>query len=342
MSLKSRALLLLATLAGSATATPPLLAATRVAAEPGFSGYFGLGINSARIKSNLIAGDTGNEIIDDLGDASKRESSSFLTPTLSITYTFDNLRTEAFLGSSIEDFIRLDFNTLFGMRQQVSNAGVFEAVVLRSPSPTEIWSDPYATGVERDETEREANGYRLEWGAILNSGFDIRFSRRFNEVDDENSGDALLAANLITPAEQQLLERDGVIETSSLIYNWDRSRGQLLSLTANYVRHNIDGEAMAFDGYSLQLTNLTALNPSLRLSTNLLLGRFDHDTENPVFGKKNDKDLFAATLALFFSNPFGAKGWIANTTLAFAREDNEIDFYDTNLSLISLGMLRRF
>ena len=142
--------------------------------------------------------------------------------------------------------------------------------------------------------------------------------------------------------EQGLLDRNGDINSTSVIYNWDRGRGQLLSLIATYLEHDLHGEAMSFDGYSLQLSDVTTFTPDLRLATNIVPGRFDHDTENPVYRKTNDKDLAALSLTLFLSYPFGAKNWVGNLTRAYAEEDNSIDFYDTTVSMINLGMIRRF
>ena len=224
----------------------------------------------------------------------------------------------------------------------MSEVGIFDIALLASPVATEIWKDPYAAGVKRDETDRSADGIRIEWGAIMGSGFDFRLSSRVNEIDDEESGAGLLAAKVISASEQGLLDRNGKINSTSLIYNWDQGKGQLLSLLMTYLEHDLDGEAMSFDGYSVQLNNVTAFSPDLRLATNIVLGRFDHDAENPLYGKTNEKDLTALSLTLFLSNPFGAKNWVGNFTLAYAEEDNRIDFYDTSVSMINLGMIRQF
>jgi hypothetical protein len=56
----------------------------------------------------------------------------------------------------------------------------------------------------------------------------------------------------------------------------------------------------------------------------------------------NDKNLAALSLTLFLNDPFGAKNWVGNLTLAYAEEENSIDFYDTTVSMINLGMIRRF
>ena len=320
----------------------PLSAATRVASEPGFSGYAGIGVSSISIRSNLIAGDTGNDRIDDLESSPSRNSTSNGSPTLSLTYTFDNLQTEVFLGNSVEDFIRFDLTTAIGLRHQVEGTGIFEIVALTTPSPADIWSDPYLTGADREETERTANGIRLEWGAILDSGFDLRLSLRDNELDDENSGDALVAANEITIAEQALLDRNGDINTLSVLHSWRREYGASTTLALNLIERDLDGGAMALDGYTLQLTDVRVLGPKLRVVGNLFYGQFDHDETNPVFDRRNDSEFTAIGLSLFYRDPFDAKGWVVNAIFAYAEEENEIDFYDTTVSFANVGLLYTF
>jgi hypothetical protein len=162
------------------------------------------------------------------------------------------------------------------------------------------------------------------------------------DIKKQNNAAPQLAAQLPSANEQGSLDRNGEINSTSLIYNWDQGKGQLMSLLVTYLEHDLDGEAMSFDGYSLQFNNVTAFTPDLSLATNVVLDRFDHDAENPVYDKTNDKDLAALSLTLFLNDPFGAKNWVGNLAIVYAEEDNSIDFYDTTVSLINLGMIRRF
>ena len=170
--------------------------------------------------ANNVAIDSGNDTVDDLGDSPDSASTTIPAISLSLTYTFDNLDTEVFLGDSVEDFVRLDFATVAGVRHNVEGAGIFEIVAVQTPFATDVWADPYLLGEERDETEREVNGFRLQWGRMLQSGLDLRISRREASIDDESSGATLLAASLITPAEQRLLDRNGDVNSTRLTYNW--------------------------------------------------------------------------------------------------------------------------
>ena len=45
----------------------------------------------------------------------------------------------------------------------------------------------------------------------------------------------------------------------------------------------------------------------MRLATNLLVGRHQHDSEHPVYRKKHYKELAALTLTLFPGEAFDAK-----------------------------------
>lgn len=136
-------------------------AATAVAEEPGFSGYFNLGVSSIKAKTNLYPSATGDEI-DNIDDAPSSDSSNSITPGFSLVYTFDNLSSEVFLGSSLEGFVRFDLSTVLGYRQQVANTGIFQFSILTTPGSTELWEDPYAVGVDREETDRSATGLRFE------------------------------------------------------------------------------------------------------------------------------------------------------------------------------------
>jgi hypothetical protein len=340
MRFKTGLTLLLAATIGATTV--PLPAATDITDEPGFSGFFTLGVGFAEAASNQVSIEGENDTIDSLESAPDSASTVIPGIGLSLTYTFDNLATELFLGDSIEDFVRFDFATVGGLRQRVEDVGIFEIVAVQTPFATDVWADPYLVDEQRDETEREVGGFRLQWGKILQSGFDLRVTRREADIGDERSGEALLAANAITASERELLDRNGDVNSARLTYIWNRGRGEQISLAASYLDYDLDGEAMAFDGYGLQLSDFRALSPRVRVATNLVLGKYGHNTANPIYGKKNEKELAALTLTLFLSDIFGFKGWLGNATLAYADEDNEIDFYDTTATYANVGLIRRF
>ena len=322
-------------------------AAAQVAEEPGISGFFSLGIGGISSESNMLASffggsaDLGNATITDPTQDPDSESSVIPLVSLSVTYTFENKATELFFGSSLEDFLRFDFATLLGVRHQVGDVGIFEVSALATPLATEVWKDPYLVGSPREETDRTYTGVRLEWGSIFGSGFDVRFSSREVEIDDELSGDDLVPTT-ITAAEQLLLDRNGDINVASIFYNWKIEEGRVFSISVNSIEHDLDGKAMSYDGTSVQLAYLTRLNDRTRMVGNLAFGSFDYDEENPIVNITNEKDSIGLTLTFFLSDPFGYKGWTGNAGFVYGEEDNDIDFYDSTATMVNVGMLRRF
>lgn len=324
----------------------PASAAQQIADEPGVSGFFQLGVGMLNVESNLLATaigtDLGDDTTDDLFVKADSEVSAIPLLALSATYTFGNKSTEIFFGSSIEDFVRFDFATSLGLRQSAGKVGIFELSALATPVATEVWEDPYVTGVARDETDRTSDGARFEWGFIFGSGFDLQVSSREIDIDKERSGDALVADTTITAAEQTLLDRNGDIDVVKIVYNWQIEEGRILSIGARSVDYDLDGDAMSHDGSALELTYAASLNATKRMVINFSVGTFDYDEVNPIYDEEDEADTAALAVTFFATDPFGYKGWVGNAGFAFAEEDHEIDFYDSKAFLVSVGMLRQF
>jgi hypothetical protein len=75
---------------------------------------------------------------------------------------------------------------------------------------------------------------------------------------------------------------------------------------------------------------------------NLAFGSFEYDEENPIVNITNEKDSLGLTLTFFLKDPFGYKGWVGNAGFVYGEEDNDIDFYDSTATMVTVGMLRRF
>ncbi|TNF91680.1 MAG: DUF2860 family protein [Gammaproteobacteria bacterium] len=326
----------------------PAFAATPVQQEPGVSGFFQLGVGVVSAETNMIAttfggmAEIGDDTIDDPTDSPDSETAGIPIVALSVAYTFENKATELFFGSSLEDFLQFDFATVLGLRHQVDDVGIFEVAAVGTPLATEVWEDPYVVGAKRDETDRTTNGIRLQWGAILGSGFDVRVTSREVDIDKERSGDALVANATITAAEQKLLDRNGDINVIGVVYNWNIAEGRILSVGVNSVEHDLDGDAMSYDGASVQATYATALDDRNRLVSNVFVGSYEFDKTNPIYDEKDEMDQVGLTVTYFRKDAFGFKDWSGNIAVVYADSDHDIDFYDTTAAMVSVGMLRRF
>lgn len=126
--------------------------------QSGWSGFLLGGVNAVSYKSNFYAGDDSNSRINDLGSP---DSESGLTPLINadIRYTFADTRTQVFLGNLIQDAIRFDFTQQLGLRQEMGDKGIVATSLVFNAMPVELWSDPFATNVDRSSTDVKSKGF---------------------------------------------------------------------------------------------------------------------------------------------------------------------------------------
>jgi hypothetical protein len=202
-----------------------------------------------------------------------------------------------------------------------------------------VWSDPYLTGVDRESTARTADGLRVAWDRIFGSRLEIRYAAREIELDDEESGsDPALG---LTPTERDLLNREGDRNQLDVSYAFSVGDRKLLVPRLHLVDADLDGDAMANEATRLELSYLASLE-RLRYVANLSFGSIEYDEVNPIYDEEDEADTLGATFTVFWNNIFGLKGWTGNAGVVFFQRDNDIDFYDTNVTAASFGMLTRF
>jgi hypothetical protein len=320
-------------------------AAVLLPSKGGFSGYVNLGVGYADVKSNTLASimkgnvELGKEQIDNLYGSPDNESSALPAVNFELSYTFDESRTQLFIGNLLEDFIRFDSSTILGVRQEVGSAGLIGASLLTTSIATEVWSDPYLTDAKRDDTDRTGSGYRLYWQQIMGSGLEVRYSTKEVDIDKERSGESL---NL-SSAQRKLLQRDGDNDRLDLYYEM-QFNGQRHLVTPNlgYIDQDRDGEAMSNDGYSFAVNYVYTPGSRWRYVLNANYADLDWKKTNPIYRIKDSADRYGLSATVFFNDPFGLEKWALNGTAAYFEEDHDINFYDTSVTLFSVGMFRKF
>ena len=320
-------------------------AAMGIPDESGFSGSINLGLGGLGIKSNVMAEtglglvDLGDDTIDGLNNSPDRQNGVLPVFNFEATYTFADSRTQVYVGNLLEDFVRFDMNAAIGVRQEIGDAGLLGVNLLASSIPTEVWKDPFLVGEKRKSTERDSDGFRVQWSDIYGSGLEVRYTARDVEIDDERSG---LSLDL-TDTELGLLVRDGDHNRFDVRYEYTSEDGRhIVTPGLAYIDHDREGKAVSADGYGLDLNYMYVYQPRLRFVVNAGYSRLDSDAVHPVYGVKDDTTRLGLALAAFYAQPFGMEGWVLNVSAAAFEDDHEIRFYDTTVRLLTVGMLRRF
>ncbi len=254
-----------------------------------------------------------------------------------VNYTFVN-GWQAFFGTSIEDAVTLDGVTQLGARKNLGSAGTLQGGLLFSGIPTQVWEDPYAEGVQRDETDRDSAGLRLQWDRVLGTAFELTFSYRDISIDTERSGEGVTSVACDATC-QDLLRRDGDQYHFDASYLFRLGEGQrhLLRPMVRYTTDDRDGDAISGDAYRLQLSYIF-LGQGYTVASNVAFGGATQDARNPLFGRKTDSDRFAVDTTLFYRLPIDSGRWQAVGSLLWGEDDSDVDFHDSE---VFIGEFRR-
>ena len=322
------------------------LAITQIPKETGFSGYINLGLVTGQAESNLLYKVLGNQVSADGADLQNPpESESIILPITAgeVSYAWADTSTQVFLGTLLEDFVRFDSSTRLGVRQSLDSIGIASFALLNGGaiSAAKIWQDPYDNSSRRQDTSRTSKGFRLGLDNIGRSYLGIHYSFRDIDIVDEKSGQSLLDQGVINAQQQRSLLRDGTYSTLELSYSQPFSQQHLLYANVKLVDHDLDGKAMAYDGYNAEISWIYQPKP-WRFVTNLAYGEFSSKAENPIFSQRNDFYRVGGSVTTFYQDAFGLKNWNASVGFIYLAENSDIAFYDQQISSLMLGMLYKF
>ena len=309
--------------------------------ESGVAGFVNLGASVVNVESNLLAetpfGDLGDKSLSSLNGSADGKTSVLPGVGFELSYTWADSRTQVFLGNSLEDFLRFDFSTRAGVRQEFEKVGVLGVSVIQSSLDTKVWKDPYDTHSVRSDTRRTSKGVRITWDKVFGTELELRYSAKDIDVDDEEIGSGLGWSK----AERALLDRNGTTRRADVSYLFNMGDAGILVPRVSYLNHDRDGGAMSNDGVSLDVS-YSLTRGRITYLANAMVGQFDYEDANPVYHEEDNATRLGLTFNIYLQDVFGFKGWVGNAGLAYFDESHDLDFYDTKAAMFNLGVLYRF
>ena len=317
----------------------------KIPQESGFSGFVNAGGGLWRVEDNMVKKVGFFKISDDdinsIDDKPKSEYSVNPILSFNLRYTFASTRTQIFLGNQLEDLLRLDTTTLFGIRQELPDQSIIGVSYVFSPLVTQVYKDPYVEGRNRKGTDRTVNGVRLSYEKILGSDLSFQYTYRNIDIDDEKSGKTQLG---LSSSQAGKLDRNGDQHTVEFLYSFISESGDTkhtLIPSLKYSRFDLDGDAMSNNFFSFGL-NYRYDVAKFAFVVNGYYGYADYDKKNPVYGKTRNDDRYGFGLTGFYKRLFGVKGLALTANAIINRQDSNIDFYDSEVDLYFLSLLYVF
>jgi hypothetical protein len=325
--------------------SPAAMAIEPIPETPGWRGFVVVGGGYIDLKSNLVAGndliDIGQPTINSVTQRPRSDDTFHPVVTGEINYTFGG-GWQVFFGTSLEDAVTLDGVTQLGARKDLGSAGILQGGLLFSGIPTQVWEDPYAEGVRREETDRDSAGVRLQWDRVLGSAFELTFSYRDISIDTERSGEGVTSVACDAVC-QELLRRDGdqYHFDASYLFRLGEGRRHLVRPMVRYTIDDRDGEAISGDAYRLQLSYVF-LGQGYSVASNLAYGSSSHDARNPIFDARTDSHGVVVDTTLFYRLPIESGRWQAVGSVLWGEGDSDVAFHDSEIFMINAGVMYRF
>lgn len=317
-----------------------LMALEPINEESGFSGFILLGASNVWLKSSEIAGsstlDFKNEII---YNHSSPNTKSAISPLFvgELKYTLSDKETEFFVGSSPEDLFSFDTSAALGARHNFKNVGTVGARLLTSTTPANVWQDSFLVGSKRVETKRQLHGMGVKWESIFDSNFEIDIRARKVTIDNDRNGESTSLAG----AQIAQLKREGSINSAELLYTYKIEKGNMLVPSLKYTNNNADGSAISNNRVNLKLSHIYSIEKWLFVTT-ADIGQSYHKEQNPLFNQKQDALSYLLGANITYKKPFGLDKVGIYSSVIVANSNSKIDFYDTNIFVVTLGATYSF
>ncbi|MFA0056948.1 DUF2860 family protein [Vibrio echinoideorum] len=307
-----------------------------LAPSEGFSGNFSVLAGFYSDSSNLSTEQNSNQTSNVMeGDSENQGLLGFLG---TVQYTFgESLTHQVYAGTTREDIATGTIAFEIGYRHQFSGGTILDFSVLPTLISGKAWSDPYAVGVNRSETDVKGNVGRLQLTNIGGTGFRTDFAIGESDVDDELSGTQSLSVE-----DAALLDRERSYVYAKVGYPFILpNQAGVFVPSMVYFNSDADGGALSFDSYGLEL------NYAKRIGRHGFVVTLDandrqYDEVDPIYGKAREENEYGAFLAYEFGGLMGHEDWSFITLLGLRSIDSNIDFYNSEQVLASVGVDYKF
>lgn len=307
----------------------------KLSGQAGFSGEVSLSAGYTSSTSNFNT--DANATLTDNTQKGQSDSGFIPLPLGNIAYTFGSqLDKQFYAGTAREDIAVGTLALELGYKQQLANGTVIDASFLPTIMSGETWANPFEENVERTTTDEKGNAYRLKFSNIAGTGFSLDTAYADKEIEDERSGQYLSS-----PADSDLLRRDATSLYVKGDFRLFIDRTTFLKPAVTYVQTDADGEANSNTSWAGELSLFKVMNQHQFALTAGYTTR-SYDASHPIYGMTRSDDELSLFAAYEYQQFMGWQNWSLISFVGYGTTDSNIDFYDEEQTILSVGMNYQF
>ncbi|OAJ94597.1 DUF2860 domain-containing protein [Vibrio bivalvicida] len=313
--------------------TTPAMA--QLSDSAGLSGEISLSSGYTSTTSNFNT--DANATISDNSQKGESDSNVMVFPLGSLAYTFGSqLDKQFYVGTSREDIAVGTLALEIGYKQQLANGTVIDASFLPTIMSGETWADPFQTNSARSVTDEKGNAYRVKFSNIANSGFSLDTAYAAKDIENERSG---LDSDYVSSA--GLLERDATSIYVKGDYKLHLDRATFLVPSLTYIKTDADGDANSLTSWGGELSLFKVINHHQFALTAGYTSK-SYDASHPIYSKVREDDDFSLFAAYEYQQFMGWQNWSLISFAGYSQSDSNIDFYDEDQMIFSVGVNYKF
>ncbi|WP_026972410.1 DUF2860 family protein [Aliagarivorans marinus] len=264
-----------------------------------------------------------------LGGSAEREDDYLVAPLGHIAYSLGaNNNQRIYLGTSRDDLAVGDLAFELGYQYDFANGTQIDVAFLPTVVSGEVWGNPYQTSSARVKEDIEGYAYRMKINNLMNSGFSLDMAFATSEVDNER-------------IEYQSLHRDNDTYYVKGSYGFELGQRSGLVTSFAYTHLDAEGKAASFDQYKAEVTYFIS-NGIQSLALTSSYARREYDAIHPIFNKERADNRHKLFIAYEYANVMGWQNWNFVSLNGVNLNRSNIDFYENEDYLVSMGLSYKF
>lgn len=296
-----------------------------------------ISLSSGYLSSTSNFNTDANATITDNTHKGQSDSQFLLLPLGNLAYTFGNqLDKQFYVGTSREDIAVGTLAVELGYKQLLANGTILDASFLPTVLSGETWADPFKTSSERNVTDEKGNAYRVKLSNINNSGFSLDTAYATQEVENERSG---LDSGYAPSA--QLLKRDADKLYFKGDYRLRIEQGTFLVPAITLIKSDAEGDAYSFTSWGGELSLFKIIGRH-HLAITAGYSQSSYDASHPVYNTTRNDDELSLFAAYEYQQLMGWQDWSLISFAGFGQTDSNINFYDEQQIILSVGVNYQF
>ena len=295
----------------------------------GFHGNLTLGaiVYSGRPSQLSVSED--NERLDHINQ--EADSETVVAPAFlgDLSYHFQKNGTVLTFSTEVDNAGALDYLTsqdgiVLTLTQPLAGGSIVTASI--GYGQAQVWKNPYLTRVHRSETD--ARIYRIGAGFQFaeDRGAYFKGTQLHIRIEDDVIGDRVSD-----------LRREGDIYELEAGYRFKLGEASSLAAGLVYFRKNLEGRSNSADTFVLHLTHELTIGRFI-FNTEGAYGQGKNDHRHPVFGRTVETTQWALSETLVYTQLFDNPRLSLYVLAAYANNDANIDFYDSDGLAAGVGI----